>query len=276
MHICFLVDRPLGDPKSPEMNAAARDLQRRGYKVSSVLFSELYLDLGRIAVTADLYISKASTELQISLAGILHDRGARLLNTWASSSYVRDKARVTAALMAAGVPVPPSCLASDSRRAALELGRERVIVKPVRGTSGRGIEIVSTPADHDRLPRGPHFVQVYDRLSNDDLKVYVVGREVSIVRRSFPATTVEEKLGRPHADPLIEAIGRKVGDLFGLELYGLDVVETSAGPVVVDVNACPGFVGAPDAGRRVAAYIDLAMSGRSTPVQHGQLVAAAE
>jgi glutathione synthase/RimK-type ligase-like ATP-grasp enzyme len=156
MRICFLVDRPLGDPEAPVMSAAAADLEARGFSVTSVLFSKVLQDLDSMEVDADLYISKASTELQISLAGILHDRGARLLNTWESSSYVRDKARVTAALKAAGLPVPKTCIASDVRSAAGALGGLPVIVKPVRGTSGQGIEIVRNDEDAARLPRGPH------------------------------------------------------------------------------------------------------------------------
>jgi ribosomal protein S6--L-glutamate ligase len=243
------------------MNAAARHLTQRGYHVSSILFSQINLGLNHLEVEADLYISKASTELQISLAGILHDRGARLLNTWESSCYVRDKARVTAALKIAGLPVPDSCISSDVRSAAEILGGLPVIVKPVRGTSGRGIEIIRSFEDEARLPRGPHFVQRFDRLNGDDLKVYVIGDEASIVRRPFPAQTLEEKHGFPMRNREIEAIALKVGKLFELEIYGVDIVETASGPVIVDVNACPGFVGAHDAGRRLADYIDRTMRG---------------
>lgn len=261
MRICFLVDRKLGDPKSPVMNAAALGLEQRGYTVSSVLFSDLRTNIASAAVEADLYISKASSELQISLAGILHDRGARLLNTWQSSSYVRDKARVTAALAAAGIPVPESLIASDIEGAAEALGGLPVIVKPVRGTSGNGIEIIRSKSDAERLPRGPHFVQRFDRLNGDDLKAYVIGEQVSIVRRPFPAQTMSDKLGTIVKDRDLEAIAMKAGRMFGLEIFGVDIIETSRGPVVVDVNACPGFVGAEDAGRRLADYIDRTMMG---------------
>lgn len=265
MRVCFLVDRRLGDPKSPVMNAAAFELSQRGHAVSSVLFSDIQLDVSRIEVDADLYISKASSELQISLAGILNDRGARLLNTWQSSSYVRDKARVTAALEAAGFPVPRTCIATDCAQAAATLGGLPIIVKPVRGTAGRGIEIVRSEADYGRVGRGPHFAQSFQRLNSDDLKVYVIGDDVSIVRRPFPARTLEDKLGSGEHNREIEAMAMRIGQLFGLEIYGVDVVETANGPVVVDVNACPGFVGAPGAGRRLADYIDRALREQTHP-----------
>ena len=50
-------------------------------------------------------------------------------------------------------------------------------------------------------------------------------------------------------------LARRVGEIFGLEIYGLDVVETSNGPVVVDINDFPSFGHVPGAVSRVSDYI---------------------
>ena len=46
-----------------------------------------------------------------------------------------------------------------------------------------------------------------------------------------------------------------MGEIFGLDIYGLDVVETSNGPVVVDINDFPSFGHVPGAVSHVSNYI---------------------
>jgi len=50
-------------------------------------------------------------------------------------------------------------------------------------------------------------------------------------------------------------LARRVGEIFGLDIYGLDVVETSNGPIVVDINDFPSFEHVPGAVSRVSNYI---------------------
>ena len=53
----------------------------------------------------------------------------------------------------------------------------------------------------------------------------------------------------------LQKLALRVGNLFGLDIYGLDVVETAHGPVVVDINDFPSFGQIPQAVPLVAAYI---------------------
>jgi len=50
-------------------------------------------------------------------------------------------------------------------------------------------------------------------------------------------------------------LARRVGEIFGLDIYGLDVVETSNGPIVVDINDFPSFGHVPGAVSHVSDYI---------------------
>jgi ribosomal protein S6--L-glutamate ligase len=43
--------------------------------------------------------------------------------------------------------------------------------------------------------------------------------------------------------------------LFGLDLYGVDLIEFDGRPVIVDVNHFPGYRGVPGAGSALARYI---------------------
>lgn len=60
----------------------------------------------------------------------------------------------------------------------------------------------------------------------------------------------------------VAAIAAQVGAVYGLDLYGVDVLLGPDGPVVVDVNDFPSFRQVPDAAARVArAVLELARAG---------------
>jgi ribosomal protein S6--L-glutamate ligase len=56
-------------------------------------------------------------------------------------------------------------------------------------------------------------------------------------------------------------IALRCGATFGLDIYGVDTVETAQGPAVIEVNEFPNFTGVPDAAAHIADYI-LAQVGR--------------
>lgn len=103
-----------------------------------------------------------------------------------------------------------------------------------------------------------------------DLKVYVIGDEVFAVRRKFPAESYEDKLGQPCiVDEGIRKIALRIGDLFNLQIYGIDVIEHREGFDIIDVNYFPGFVGVPKASEKLAGYLyaalgdEVGVSGRA-------------
>jgi ribosomal protein S6--L-glutamate ligase len=53
----------------------------------------------------------------------------------------------------------------------------------------------------------------------------------------------------------VREIALRCGRLFGLGLYGVDLVEGPDGPVVVDVNYFPSYIGVEEAAPLIAAYI---------------------
>jgi ribosomal protein S6--L-glutamate ligase len=56
-----------------------------------------------------------------------------------------------------------------------------------------------------------------------------------------------------------------VGREFELSLYGVDLLVTARGPVVVDVNAFPGYGGVPGASAALAAFAEgLSMEASAT------------
>jgi ribosomal protein S6--L-glutamate ligase len=53
----------------------------------------------------------------------------------------------------------------------------------------------------------------------------------------------------------VQEIALRCGRIFGLGLYGLDVIEGPTGPVVIDLNYFPSYKGMPDAAALLARYI---------------------
>ena len=281
MRIGLLLDRPLGDPLSPVINQFAGELSKRNCDIVCLLPSVDFIDLGGLAADCDFYVSKACTDALLALTGILHDRGAHIFNSFAASCYVRDKARVTAALMAAGIPVPNSCIAGNAMRARAGLGAASVIFKPIRGTKGQGIQIAERDEDLRGIDGGPHFAQTYDTIGDDDIKVYVIGDEVFTVRRQPPVGAVQKLDGQCCPCSVeIRDIARSISRLFDLDVCGIDIVETSRGLAVVDVNSFPRFVGVPYAAERLADCIlarasrRLASRGRPRAQRMSESVAA--
>ena len=71
--------------------------------------------------------------------------------------------------------------------------------------------------------------------------------------------------GRPV--PVSEEVRRialRCGEVCGLGLYGLDIIESPHGPFVVDVNYFPGYKGVPDVAPLIADYIDGYARGQVT------------
>jgi ribosomal protein S6--L-glutamate ligase len=238
-------------------------LRRRGHDVDSVIVEEAVSLPERLPVEHDLYLVKSHTELTLSLAGVLHARGARTLNPYPACAIVQDKITAAARLAAAGVPVPRSWTTGDLRLLAPTVDTWPVVVKPYRGHRGAGVVVVPDPTTLAALPApaGPVLVQEHVRGCGEDLKVYVVGKEVFAVRKPFSVDSFTRP-GRPvPVIPEVRKMALRCGAAFGLGLYGLDVIESPDGPVVVDLNYFPGYKGVPDVAPLLTNYIDEFASG---------------
>jgi ribosomal protein S6--L-glutamate ligase len=75
--------------------------------------------------------------------------------------------------------------------------------------------------------------------------------------------------------PEVREIALACGELLGLGLYGLDVIESPDGPVVVDVNYFPGYKGVDGAAASIADYIQRYATGR-TPLESRYTTTAAD
>src|SRR5438094_5615749 len=83
-------------------------LRGRGFQVEIGIAEQMLLQPEELSVKHDLYILKSHTEMWLSLAGVLHLQGARLLNPYLSCIATQNKIMTARRLQTAGVPIPRS------------------------------------------------------------------------------------------------------------------------------------------------------------------------
>lgn len=262
--IHFLLNERVHPEPNPIFVRAMALLGERGFTVSSGIPEEALLCPDRLGVRHDLYVLKSQTELALSVAGVLHDRGGRFLNPYPACAIAQNKITAASRLAAAGVPVPRCWLTADFGRLC-ELAAERpIVVKPYRGHRGAGVVLAHTPDDlvGIQLTEQPMLVQEFIPGRGGDLKIYVVGRNVFAVRKDFSSESFRA-VGVPvPVTPEVREIALRCAQAFGIGLFGLDIIESPDGPVVVDFNHSPGFRGVPDAAPLIARHIEDVLRGR--------------
>ncbi|AEM83594.1 ATP-grasp domain-containing protein [Streptomyces violaceusniger] len=208
---------------------------------------------------ADVYLLKARTPRALALARSLERRGAPVVNSAAATALCQDRTAMAELALRAGLPFAPTrTVASLAGLTAERLPRPVV----VKSRHSRRHDLVARVDDTARLRAlsadwGDEPVVVQDFTPNDgwDHKLWVIaGRVFAALRRSELAAG-----GRGPSLPLaLDALPpgwldpvRRVGPVFSLDVYGVDLIDAGGGaPLIVDINAFPGVrgqAGAPEA-----------------------------
>jgi ribosomal protein S6--L-glutamate ligase len=260
VRIVAFLERGRPPRENPLFVEALARLESRGHEVVRRWPEEECARLDRLSVDADLYLLKSNTDLALSLALALEGMGARVLNRAEASAAVRDKALAAFVLAAAGVPTPLPIAAARPALLAPMLEEQPLVLKPNRGFHGAGVAFIG---EQSMLPADDDWEEIafaQEWVHGDEVKAFAVGGDVFAVRKSF-APDSYLRIGEPVAlsADAVDVVHR-TGRALGLELYGVDLVMTGEGSVVVDVNTIPGYRGVPDAARRLADAVEAAAS----------------
>src|SRR5438132_9408274 len=271
LRIGFLFRRPYGAGHVSIFPKIMQALADAGVVVDVIAANGRLIDLSTVRVEHDLYVLKQISGVSMSLAGALHAQGAAIVNPYPVTAALRDKVIAARILEAAGAPVPATYVVSQPDLLAPLLNRGPLVVKPYDGTCGLGVHVVRNEADllaERRLANKPPILaQRYHPPQGRDLKIYVIGERLFGVRKVFPARTEAEKYGEPFIPTVEQAdIALRCGRAFGIDLYGVDLIESEGKTYVVDMSSIPGFKGVPDASSHLASYfyaaVERAASGR--------------
>ncbi len=258
MNFHFILARRTPDVPSRIILDVSEVLRGRGHHVESSIPEETLTGLDDPRCPADLYLLKSYTELSLSLAGAIAARGDCLINPYEGCASARNKIVCYQVLRKAEIPVPRAWVTADLGLLKDLLRQFPLILKPYMGWRGEGVTLVRREQDLAPLPvpTSPLLIQEYIENPGEDLRIYVAGERVFGIRKRFSSSSFAVD-GEPVAvTPEIRDIALRCGQAFGLQLYGLDIIEGVDGPRVVDVNYFPGYKGVPGAAYAVADCIE--------------------
>ncbi|HYT72857.1 MAG TPA: NUDIX domain-containing protein [Gemmatimonadales bacterium] len=258
MRICFLLGRSFTDRS--DMPEVLRLLKRLGATGNLLHLGDDLIDVAWMCLDYDLYVLREKSDLAMSVAADLHSAGAALLNPYPVSAMLRDRIVTFRVLRAAGVPVPETFVASHASQLLPALDRGPLIIKPYRRARKQRVDVVTNAAELAALGPidEPVFAQRYHAPDGGGptRKIYAIGGDLFGTLRFRPARTSEEQQARPFPlSPELVDLARRCGAAFGIDLFGVDVVESGGQAYVIDMSGFPAFKGVPDAPLRLAQYI---------------------
>lgn len=211
----------------------------------------------------DAYVLKTVSDGPgLSILEAAEAAGIPTINRSQAIRQVRDKAIAITRALAHGLPVPRTYfLAHAGLLYQVPEEEYPLVVKPTNGSSCRDIYRINSPReltslDMAEIGKSFFLAQHYVENTNFDIKLYIVGNHVSAIAKRSPLHPYIEIT--KHAIPVsfeLHNLALHVGEIFGLDIYGLDIVESADGPMIVDINDFPSFGHVPDAIALVATHI---------------------
>jgi ribosomal protein S6--L-glutamate ligase len=186
--------------------------------------------------------------------------GVAVVNNSVPIARSRDKLRCLQLLARFGVDIPRTVMARDRSnipRLLKDVGGLPAIVKLIRGTQGVGVMLASTLSELEGIlatfsDLGQDIVlqEFISESRGRDIRALVVGeRVVAAMRRRAKRGEFRSNLhrgGRGKGVKLARAYREaavSAARIVGLEVAGVDMLETRDGPKVMEVNSSPGFEG---------------------------------
>lgn len=194
-----------------------------------------------------------SVVFRMDVLGCLETEGMPVVNRPRALEIAIDKYLSLAALARAGLRVPRTVVVQDAEaaRAAFAALGSSCVAKPIFGSRGRGIALVSTAtaAAAAVSAGGLGYLQEFLPHAGWDVRVLVIGDQTFAMRRIAAAGEWRTNIslgGRPEAfappTGWLE-LARRAAAAVGANVAGVDILPTDDGPVVLEVNAVPGWQG---------------------------------
>jgi ribosomal protein S6--L-glutamate ligase len=261
MRFCFIIEEQYRHDPMPMV--VADQLLQWGHTVDLLEPQDTVTCLSTLAEEGyDAYVLKAVADGPgMSILEAAEAVGIPTINNSRAIRLVRDKAVAAAFAHAHGLPMPPTYFVAHPRLLRQIPPEDYpLVVKPSNGSSCKGIYRLMSPEDVTALEIAEandsfFLAQRYAENPGFDIKVYVTGREVygAMARKSVLHTDTKERF--IPLTPALRKLALDVGRIFGLDIYGIDVVETPQGFAVLDINDFPSFGGIPRAVMRISEYI---------------------
>jgi len=279
MDICFITDNP-ETKNHPVIGRVIQLLSlnhtMRVLDVASLTGDEAFAQ-ERERRLADIYLLKSHALQALEVAAHLEQAEALVVNSPPSSLACRDRVLMAQRMEKAHLPCPHTWSFSSieelqEKEGCLATLAFPLIIKSRHSYRGDLVGTVSTLGDLQALlarrKREPLILQEFAQGDGWDVKLWIIGQQVFAARRRSTLEAGARKDDFPIPAQQLPAAWRsialQVGRVFDLLLYGLDLVITEKGPVIVDVNSFPGFRGVPGADSALVSLIEGLVSCRRT------------
>ncbi|MGK5082760.1 RimK family alpha-L-glutamate ligase [Bdellovibrionota bacterium FG-1] len=207
--------------------------------------------------------------------------GMYTVNSCEAIGNSRDKMTCLQILTRARLLVPATVLSRSARglRAAVEaVNGMPVVLKVLEGTQGVGVMLVHTPVSLGSVLDTLHGLEqevmiqrFISEAAGRDYRAFVIGdKVVAAMMRTAPEGEFRSNIHRGGEGSLVrlnkeyEKAAIRAAKILGLEIAGVDLMESHEGPLILEVNSSPGFEGIEKAtGLNIAAMMIRHMRKKS-------------
>lgn len=247
------------------------EAEARGHNVRIVNYAKCYASIesnkpvvryrGEELINVDVVIPRIASSLTRYGASIV--RQFEMQNVFTTTTSIaltraRDKLRSMQLLAKAGIGIPKTVFALEAADFdnVLELiGGAPVIIKVARGTHGNGVVLAETRKAAIAVMQAfnveevSFLVQEYiAEAEGNDIRAFVVnGKVVASMERQnldddFRSNLHQGGIGKPiRLSDDERKVAQRAARAMGLQVCGVDIVRSERGPLVLEVNASPGF-----------------------------------
>ena len=284
MKIAILSNGP-GNYSTKRLVEVARE---RGHEVDVIRYSECYASIEKNNPTVSYRgedlggydaviprIASYMTRYGTAIVRQLEMKGVYTLSSSIAIARSRDKLRSMQLLAKAGVGIPKTVVSRNSADIddlIEKIGGTPVIIKLARGTHGNGVVLAETKkaaksvlqAFYLQNEDGTNILlqEFVKESAGTDIRAFVVGgRVVASMKRQSLDDDFRSNLhkgGEGTSIKLTEEERKtavRAAKAMGLNVAGVDLMRSERGPLVLEVNASPGFGVEKATGRDVAGAI---------------------
>jgi len=247
------------------------EAEARGHSVRILNYAKCYITAesgnpvvrykGEEVKNVDVIIPRIASSLTKYGSSIVRQfemQNVPTVTTSIAISRTRDKLRSMQLLAKAGVGIPKTVVARevvDIDDVLEQVGGAPVIIKVARGTHGNGVVLAETRKAARAVMQafyveGVSFIvqEFVAESAGVDIRAFVVNGKVvaSMVRQSldddFRSNLHQGGEGLPVRLTIEERkTAQKAAKAMGLSVCGVDMMRSERGPLVLEVNASPGF-----------------------------------
>lgn len=290
MKIAILSNGP-GNYSTKRLKEVAR---ARGHEVKVIKYRECYASIEKSNPTVsyrgedlakfDVIIPRIANSMtrygtaivrQLEMQGVYSASGSLAI------ARSRDKLRSMQLLAKAGVGIPKTVVSRNSTdidNLIDKLGGTPVIIKLARGTHGNGVVLAETKKAAKSVLQAFYLsdedgtnilVQEFvEESAGTDIRAFVVGsRVVASMKRQSLDDDFRSNLHKGGEGTIVKLteeerkMAVKAAKAMGLNIAGVDMMRSARGPLVLEVNASPGFgiekVTRRDVATPIIEYIEL-------------------